>query len=305
MENEKLPVIEFESQVIEIKTETPTTKTLVFDVSDIDFNFYPGQYVMLQVPYPPTGEILKRAYSIASPPTQKDKLELTIKRRRLSLYKWAYRSVLEKIEVCARRMGVQVIKVNPAYTSIIGKLKYSPMLGIDKDVAGPYVIARCGLGFEERLPKNYRELLKDKEFLAYAITKVDERINKLKSELKKETNEYKRNALKGRVKRLRRLLKLLLSYTWDSGKSEPATQQAVNRKTKPMRGRARSLQKSWRVLSVALAVLLATTCFEWCPDHSPLKRVLISGDKVAGKGSPSLPGQGTVAQNRCSFIHSG
>jgi len=224
---------------------------------------------------------------------------------RRKLHKWAYRSVLEKIEVYARRMGIQLIKVNPAYTSIIGKLKYSPMLGIDKDVAGAYVIARRGLGFEEKLPKNYRELLKDEEFLAYAIAKVDERINKLKSELKKETNEYKKNALKERIKRLRRYLKLLLSYTRDSGKSEPATQQAVNRKMKPMRGRAKSLQKSWQVLSVALAALLATACLEWCRDHSPLKRVLISGDwvRVAGKGSPSFPGQGTAAQNECSFIH--
>jgi IS605 OrfB family transposase len=225
---------------------------------------------------------------------------------RRKLHKWAYRSVLEKIEVYARRMGVQLIKVNPAYTSIIGKLKYSPMLSIDKDVAGAYVIARRGLGFEEKLPKNYRELLKDKEFLAYAIAKVDERINELKSELKRETNEYKRNALKERVKRLRKYLELLLSYTRDSGKSEPATQQAVNREMKPMRGRAKSLQKSWRVLSVALAALLATTCLEWCRDYSPLKRVLISGNwaRVAGKGSPSLPGQGTAASN-CSFIHFG
>jgi IS605 OrfB family transposase len=197
---------------------------------------------------------------------------------RRKLHKWAYRSILGKIEVYARRLGVQLIKVNPAYTSIIGKLKYAPIYNIDKDVAGAYVIARRGLGFEERLPKNYRELLKDKEFLAYAIAKVDERINKLKSELKKETNEYKKNALKGRIKRLRRYLELLLSYTRDSGKSEPATQQAVNRERKPMRSRAKSLQKSWRVLSVALAVLLATTCLEWCRDHSPLKRVLISGD---------------------------
>jgi len=225
---------------------------------------------------------------------------------RRKLHRWAYKSILEKIEVYARRLGVQLIKVNPAYTSIIGKLKYSPMLGIDKDIAGAYVIARRGLGFEEKLPKNYRELLKDKEFLAYAIAKVDERINELKSELKKETNEYKKNALKERVRRLRRLLKLLLSYTRDSGKSEPATQQAVNRKTKPMRGRAMSLQKSWQVLSVALAALLATICLEWCPDHSPLKRVLISGDwaRVAGGVSPSLPGQGTAASN-CSFIHFG
>jgi phage-related minor tail protein len=91
------------------------------------------------------------------------------------------------------------------------------------------VIGRRGLGFEERLPKNYRELLKDKEFLAYAIAKVDERINELRSELKKETNEYKKNALKGKIRRLRKYLELLLSYTRDSGKSEPASQQVVNR----------------------------------------------------------------------------
>jgi IS605 OrfB family transposase len=225
---------------------------------------------------------------------------------RRKLHKWVYRSVLEKIEVYARRMGVQLIKVNPAYTSIIGKLKYAPIYNIDKDVAGAYVIGRRGLGFEEKLPKNYRELLKDKEFLAYAIAKVDERINELKSELKKEKNEYKKNALKGRIKRLRKYFELLLSYTRDSGKSEPATQQAVNREMKPMRGRAMSLQKSWQVLSVALAVLLATTCLEWCRDHSPLKRVLISGDwvSVAGKGSPSLPGQGTAA-SPCSSIQFG
>jgi hypothetical protein len=105
-----------------------------------------------------------------------------------------------------------LIKVNPAYTSIIGKLKYSPMLGIDKDVASGYVIVKRGLWFEEKLPKNYRELLKDKEFLAYAIAKVDERINKLKSELEKEKNGYRKRALKERIKRLRRYLKLLLLF---------------------------------------------------------------------------------------------
>jgi IS605 OrfB family transposase len=229
---------------------------------------------------------------------------------RRKIHKWAYRSILEKIEVYARRMGVQLIKVNPAYTSVIGKLKYAPIYNIDKDVAGAYVIARRGLGFEEKLPKNYRELLKDKEFLAYAIAKVDERINELKSELKKENNEYKKNALKERIKRLRKYLELLLSYTRDSGKSEPATQQtatptpATPRQMEQLRGPTHVGQKSWQVLSVALAVLLATTYLEWCRDHSPLKRVLISGDwvRVAGKGSPSLPGQGTAA-SPCSFIN--
>jgi len=221
---------------------------------------------------------------------------------RRKLHKWAYKSILEKIEVYARRMGVQLIKVNPAYTSIIGKLKYAPQLSIDKDIAGAYVIGRRGFGFEERLPKNYRELLKDKEFLAYAIAKVDERINELKSELKKETNEYKRNALKERVKRLRRYLELLLSYTRDSGRSEPAKKLAVNRWRKPMRGRTKFLQKSWQVLSTALAF----SCLESFRDFSPLKRVILLGDwvGVAKCVSPSLPGQGTTA-SKCSFIHFG
>ncbi len=73
-------MIEFKARVIEIIQETPTTKTLVFDTRGVDFEFFPGQYVMLQVPYKPTGELLKRAYSIASSPLQKDKLELTVKK---------------------------------------------------------------------------------------------------------------------------------------------------------------------------------------------------------------------------------
>ena len=58
---------------------------------------------------------------------------------RQKLQKWIYKGLLEKIEVVCKRNRVQLIKVNPAYTSIIGKLKYSPMLGIEKDVASAYV----------------------------------------------------------------------------------------------------------------------------------------------------------------------
>ena len=65
------------------------------------------------------------------------------------------KGLLEKIEIVGKRNGVQVIKVNPAYTL--------PCLGIDKDVAGAYVISRRGLEFKESLPKNYRKLLEDKE----------------------------------------------------------------------------------------------------------------------------------------------
>jgi uncharacterized small protein (DUF1192 family) len=130
----------------------------------------------------------------------------------------------------ARRKGIQVIKVNPAYMSIIGKLKYTPLYNIDKDMAGAYVIARRGIGFKERLPKNYRNLLEDKEFLSYSVAKVEDRIVKLRKEIGEEKNEYKRNKLRSDLRRLKGKLKLLLGSLSDSRESESATQQTVNRK---------------------------------------------------------------------------
>jgi len=220
---------------------------------------------------------------------------------RQKLQKWIYKGLLEKIEIVGKREGVQVIKVNPAYTSVIGKLKYAPIYRIDKDVAGAYVIARRGLGFKESLPKNYRKLLEDKEFLSYSVAGVEDRVAKLKKEIEEEKNEYKRNKLKSELRRLKRELKLLLKFLLDSGKSEPATQEPVNREMERVRGSTQVGQKSWRVLSVALAF----SCLESFRDFSPLKRVILLGDWVGvakRKGLVPLPGQGTAAQNMCSFV---
>jgi IS605 OrfB family transposase len=111
---------------------------------------------------------------------------------RQKLQKWIYKALLQKIEIVAKRNGIQVIKVNPAYTSIIGKLKYAPLYNIDKDMAGAYVIARRGLGFKEKLPKNYRKLLEDKEFLFYSVAKVEDRITKLRKEIEAEKTNTRR-----------------------------------------------------------------------------------------------------------------
>jgi len=219
---------------------------------------------------------------------------------RQRLQKWVYKALLQKIEIVAKRNGIQVVKVNPAYTSIIGKLKYAPLYNIDKDTAGAYVIARRGLGFKERLPKNYKELLKDPEFLSYTIAKIENKITKLKQEIREEKNEYKRNRLKNVLWKTRKKLDLLLIPFMGSGESESAAQQAVNRELKPMRGRAQALQKSWQVLSVALAL----SCLESLRDFSPLKRVIFARDWVgaANKASPSLPGQGMTVLNMYSFV---
>jgi len=204
---------------------------------------------------------------------------------RRKLQKWVYKALLQKIEIVARRNGIQVIKVNPAYTSIIGKLKYAPLYNIDKDTAGAYVIARRGLGFKERLPKKYKELLKDTEFLYYTIAKIENKIAKLKQEVREEKNEYKRNRLKSVLWKTRKELNLLLIPFMESGESESATQQTVNRKMERVRGLTHVRQKSWQVLSVAFAF----SCLESLRDFSPLKKVLISRDwaGVANKASPS------------------
>jgi IS605 OrfB family transposase len=220
---------------------------------------------------------------------------------RQKLQKWVYKALLQKIEIVARRNGIQVIRVNPAYTSTIGKLKYAPLYNIDKDTAGAYVIARRGLGFKERLPKNYKELLIDIEFLSYSIAKIEDKIAKLKQEVRNEKNECKRNRLKSVLWKTRKELDTLLRYLQGSGESESATQQTVNRKMERVRGLTHVRQKSWRVLSVALAF----SCLESLRDLSPLKRILISRDWVGAakrNGIVPLPGQGTTVLNMYSFV---
>jgi hypothetical protein len=71
--------------------------------------------------------------------------------------------------------------VSPAYTSVIGALKYAPQFLLDKDRAAALVIARRALGFEEKMPKHYERLLGDGEFLGYAIAYWEEKVEELRA----------------------------------------------------------------------------------------------------------------------------
>jgi IS605 OrfB family transposase len=219
---------------------------------------------------------------------------------RSRLQKWSYKRLLEKIEILARRSGIEVRKVNPAYTSVIGKLKYAPLYNIDKDVAGAYVIGRRGLGFRERLPKNYKRLLDDEAFLLYSIARVEDKISKVKEKIRSETNPYKKNKLKATLSKLKKDLKELQKYL-QSGKSESASRQPGNLWKERVRGSHVSELKSWRVLSVALAFSCLEKSYR---DFSPLKRVIVSGDwvGVVSRLVP-MPGVGAAALEECSFIY--
>jgi IS605 OrfB family transposase len=216
---------------------------------------------------------------------------------RQKLQKWIYKRLLNKIEIIARRNGIEIRKVNPAYTSVIGKLKYAPIYNIDKDIAAAFVIARRGLGYKEKLPKNYKELLSDKDFLLFSEASIEDKIAKLKKEIKEEKNQYKRNKLKSKLSKLRKELKILrehLSFIIESEKSESASQQPVNQWKEQVRGLPVGRHKSWQVLFTALAF----SCLESFRDFSPLKRVILLGDwvRVASRLVPP-PGQGATIQS--------
>ncbi len=83
-------------------------------------------------------------------------------RRRLQQF--VYKKFLDRVEVLARREGVEVIKVPAAWSSVVGALKYAPQHGLGKDSAEALVIARRGLGLRDELPENYQKLISDTDF---------------------------------------------------------------------------------------------------------------------------------------------
>ncbi|MDF5732024.1 MAG: hypothetical protein PUP92_29485, partial [Rhizonema sp. PD38] len=64
---------------------------------------------------------------------------------------WAYNKFYELLESISRNRGITLIKKNPAYTSLIGLVKYSRMYGVSSEIAAAIVIARRGMNLSERL----------------------------------------------------------------------------------------------------------------------------------------------------------
>jgi IS605 OrfB family transposase len=190
------------------------------------------------------------------------------------LHHWNVEKFLQKLKRVATIKGVEVIEVNPAYTSVIGMLKYAPQLSIDKDIAGAYVIGRRALGFKEDTPENYEKLLKDKAYLKFALKKYEEREKELTELIEKESNEYKRNALKSELRNLE-YAKELLTNLIQSLQSEPSSCEGAN-------GR----NPAWQVLKVALLFPILGKVLP--RDLSPLKPVLVEGvwDRVRSRLVP-------------------
>jgi IS605 OrfB family transposase len=208
------------------------------------------------------------------------------------LHQWNAKKFLQKLKRVAMLKGVEVIEVNPAYTSVIGMLKYAPQLNIDKDIAGAYVIGRRALGFKEDMPENYEKLLKDKAYLELALEKYEKREKELTELVEKEGNQYKRNALESEAKTVKNAKELLTHLVQSLQGKSSSCEGAYGRNPKQGRGSIAS-SSAWQVLRVALLFPILGKVLP--RDLSPLKPVLVEGvwDRVRSRLVPLSAG-GTV-----------
>ena len=73
-------------------------------------------------------------------------------RRARALSSFAYGAIVQALHSNALLCGVATQEVNPAYTSVIGRVKYARPLGVSVHQAAALAIARRGMGFGEAAP---------------------------------------------------------------------------------------------------------------------------------------------------------
>ncbi|MBM7582037.1 IS605 OrfB family transposase [Caldicoprobacter guelmensis] len=172
-------------------------------------------------------------------------------------HNFSYRSLLDKVKILAQRKGIQVIEVDPAYTSVIGLLKYAPQYMISKDEAAAYVIARRGLGLKERIPEGYMAIV---EHLDAG------ELEGLKEHVKKTVKN--KQLRKKRLKEIERAEKFIQSLGSELGEvPRPLYGTSL--------GACSGSYGLWRVLKVAVVTPLSPD--RVLRDVSVLRRVMYSG----------------------------
>jgi len=78
----------------------------------------------------------------------------TSRRRARQLSSFAYSAFGQALTSACIRHSVHLVRVNPAYTSLIGRLKFARRYGLSVHAAAALSIARRGMGLSERLPSS-------------------------------------------------------------------------------------------------------------------------------------------------------
>ena len=92
---------------------------------------------------------------------KKDMMYQSSKRnRKVSMF--AYDKITSFVERKSETLNVPVRKVNPAYTSQIGKFKYMRMYGLSVHQAAAFAIARRGLNLNDPIPNDMKHMIPEK-----------------------------------------------------------------------------------------------------------------------------------------------
>ena len=67
---------------------------------------------------------------------------------------WAYSEFYKQLSSILSNRGIELIAVNPAYSSIIGLVKYLKMYGLASDESAALVIARRAMKLSEKIPRS-------------------------------------------------------------------------------------------------------------------------------------------------------
>ncbi|MBD2491996.1 hypothetical protein [Aulosira sp. FACHB-615] len=76
---------------------------------------------------------------------------------------WAYNRFYQLLDSILSNRGIYLMKVNPAYTSLIGLVKYARQYGLASDEAAALAIARRGMRLTENLPGSITAYLSVKD----------------------------------------------------------------------------------------------------------------------------------------------
>jgi IS605 OrfB family transposase len=95
--------------------------------------------------------------------TKKEQLRERGRKYARMLSGWAYSRFYELLESILSNRGIYLMKVNPAYTSVIGLVKYARQYGLASDEAAAMAIARRGMRKTENIPGSITAYLSVKD----------------------------------------------------------------------------------------------------------------------------------------------
>ena len=85
---------------------------------------------------------------------KKTQLKEQSKKRARMLSGWAYAEFFKLLNAISTNRGIEIKQVNPAFSSLIGLVKYLRQYGISSGVAAAITVARRGMYLSERLPRS-------------------------------------------------------------------------------------------------------------------------------------------------------